>query len=104
MKRRLEGNSDVWILEKINRCRCDRADRPIEFGQYGNLSDELVRCSTLAKTGCPAIHACNDDGVFKNETVLLRMHRLVVDNHTETEFPNTAIALRLHNCSFTRAC
>ena len=85
-----------------------------------SLSDELVQFSGLLKTdfGKRAMRACplettndadndnvdNDDVTFMNESVELRMHRLVVDNHMETVFPNTAIALRIYLCLLISNC
>ena len=48
--------------------------------------------------------ADNEDFVLKNKSLELRMHILVVDNHTETEFPNTVIALRIYLCLLISNC
>ena len=85
-----------------------------------SLSDELVQFSALLKGDfakrtmrtCPQeTHtvadnddADNDDVTFMGESVELRMHRMVVDNHMETLFPNTAIALRIYLCFLISNC
>ena len=48
--------------------------------------------------------ADNDDVAFTYESVQLRIHRLVVGNHTETEITNTAIALRICMCLLISKC